>query len=328
MSHRRIAVTGAAGFVGSNLCRHLRSDGVEVRGVDPRPPPADVDWFEGDILDEDILGRAFDGADAVVHLAARVHVMRESSVDPLAEFRRVNVEGTRRVLAAAIRGGVKRLVFLSSIAAVCQESSIPVDENTPPCPSTPYGTSKLEAEAEVLHADAKGSIEGVVLRPPMAYGPGMRGNPLRLFKTVAAGIPLPIASIHNRRTFVYIGNLVSAIRRVIEVPAPTHPKYCVADHESLSTPEFARRVARAMNRPARLVKFPVSYLWALGYVGDRVPRSIPFPVRSSVVRSLTTSLEVASTLIAETAGFIPPFDVDDGLRVTAQWCQGSGHSKG
>ena len=166
-----------------------------------------------DPLDQDAVRAAVTGADAIVHLAARVHVMRERAADPLAEFRRANVESTE----APGRGGSPcrrgQLVLASTVKAVGEGNSTAWTEDTPPAPSDPYGTSKLEAERLVRDVAQRQGIRAAVLRFPLVYGPGVKGNMLRLFALVDRGVPLPFGSVANRRSLLYVGNLVAAVPR-------------------------------------------------------------------------------------------------------------------
>ncbi len=319
---RRILVTGASGFVGHHLVRELQRSGYRVRGTDLRPPPedsgSDVEWISGDLRTEDVLSAAAEGCDAVVHLAGRVHV-RDEPADAERLHHEANVGTTRRLVERAAAAGTDTCVYMSSIAAVCGRSDRPVHDQTPPVPSGPYGRSKLAAEHAVHELGRTLGVRTVCLRPPMAYGPRMPGNPLRLFRLVAAGVPLPLGSVRALRTFIYVGNLVTAARIALERVAMAGETYCVSDEQSLSSAAFAETIGTAIGRPARVVRCPVAALRAVGRLGDGLSRVMPFPITSRTVDSLTTALEVDSRRFWTTAGTRPPWTVEAGIRDTAGW---------
>ena len=207
---------------------------------------------------------ALNGVDAVVHLAARVHVMHDRRRFPQQAFHRVNALGTVRLAEQAAAAGVKRLVFLSSIKVNGEGSPVPYRETDPPAPQDPYAISKWEAEQGLHDIAARTGLEVVILRPPLVYGPGVKANFRRLMNAVRKGIPLPFGSIDNRRSLLYLGNLVDAIRVCIEHPAAANKTYLISDGEDVSTPDLVRRLARAMNRPARLLAVPPALLTAAG----------------------------------------------------------------
>ena len=248
---------------------------------------------------------ALAGADAVVHLAARVHVMKDRATDPLAEFRRVNTDATLALGRAALRAGVRRFVFLSSIKVNGERTADrPFTERDAPAPVDPYGVSKRDAEQGL----AQLGLDLVVLRPPLVYGPGVKGNFLRLMKLVERGVPLPLGGVANRRSLIYVGNLASAIERACVEPA-VHGTFLVSDGSDLSTPELVRGLGAAMGRPARLFTLPPALLAALGRVlgkGDEVTRMIE-------------SLRVDCSAARRELQWEIPFTVEQGLKETADW---------
>lgn len=317
----RVLVTGASGFVGSHLCAFLAGEGTEVRGLVRSPAaalPPGTTAIRGELGDREALDRALDGVDAVVHLAARVHVMEETAADPLAEFRRTNVEGTRLLLERARAAGVRRFVFLSSVKAMGEANGAPWTEDDPPAPADPYGASKLEAEAVVREAAGSG-LQATALRVPLVYGPGMKGNMLRLFDAVDRGHPLPFGRVRNRRSLLYVGNLVQAVRAVLSLPGPGYRLFLASDGEDVSTPELVRAIAVALGRPARLLPVPSALFRAAGRVGDALGRIAPFPVGSAVVDRLLGSLTVDPGKLFREAGFTPPFTLAEGLAHSAGW---------
>jgi nucleoside-diphosphate-sugar epimerase len=272
--------------------------------------------------DREGMRRALAGVDAVVHLAARVHVMRDAAADPLAEFRRVNVDGTRALLEEAIQAGARRFLYASSVKALGEGGDAVLTDDTPPAPADPYGISKVEAETVVRElADAAG-VHAPILRFPLVYGPGVRANFLKLLQLVDRGIPLPFGLVRNRRSMVYVENAAAAVVAALESPAAARESFLVSDGEDLSTPELVRRIARALGRPARLIPIPPALFAAGGRVGDLLARALPFPLTSAAVHRLLGSLAVDSSRLARLTGFAPPFTVDQGLAATAAWYRG------
>lgn len=317
-------VTGASGFVGHHLSAALAGDGRPVRGLvrpgsAPLPSGVESASVQG-LLDREGLRRALDGVDTVVHLAARVHVMEERAADPLAEFRRVNVEGTRLLLEEAEAAGVKSFVFASSVKAMGEGGEEVWTERTPARPVDPYGVSKLEAEA--LVAAAAAALHAVSLRLPLVYGPGVKGNMLRLFHLVDRGLPIPLGAVRNCRSMAYVGNVVAAVRAVLAAPAARGETFLVSDGADLSTPELIRAIAAALGRPARLVPVPAGVFRAAGRLGDLVlgrgrPRFAP------AVDRLLGSLAVDPSKLRAVCGFHPPFTPAGGLLETARWYRGA-----
>lgn len=317
-----ILVTGANGFLGPYVCRALRQDGFQVRGAVRANAKRTVGFDEvsviADLDDRRGLEAATAGTSAVVHLAARVHVMRDNAADPLAVFRKVNVEGTRTVLDAAARAGVKRFVFISSVKTVGEGNTAPWTDDVVPAPVDPYGISKLEAEHLVIERSPELGIESVILRLPMVYGAGVKGNMARLLRLVDRGVWLPFGAIHNRRSLAYAGNVAWAISQALVAPAAVGRTFFISDGEDLSTPELIRRIARALGKPPRLIPIPPALFAAAGSMGDVLAQVAPFPLTSAAVQRLTTSLSVDASGFARVAGPMPA-SVDEGLADTARW---------
>lgn len=315
-------MTGANGFVGSWVCRALVEAGIGVRGLgrhDPGPLAPGVSFHRADLLDAGALRPVLSGADTVVHLAARVHVMRESASDPLGEFRRVNVEGTRILLEEAARAGVTRVVFASTVKAVGEASTAPLTEQAVPKPVDPYGLSKLEAESVVREMAERHSLQATSLRLPLVYGPRMKGNMLSLFRLVDRGIPLPLGLVHNRRSMAFVGNVSAAILAVLRSPAASPRVFFVSDARDLSTPELLRLIGGALGRKARLLPVPSPVFRVAGLMGDLISRFRPVPLTSAAVDRLLGSLAVDPSALARAVGFCPPHSVEEGLRITAEW---------
>ncbi|MBP5858107.1 NAD-dependent epimerase/dehydratase family protein [Marivibrio halodurans] len=284
-----VLVTGAGGFVGRAVVPALERAGYRVRPVGR----AEV----GEIHRGTDWGPHLEGVTAVVHLAARVHVMRERAPDPAAAFREVNLYGTAGLIAQAREAGVRRFVFMSSIK-VLGDRGRNLDPHAEPMPEDPYAVSKIEAELALR--DLKGpDMDAVVLRPPLVHGPGVGGNFARLMRLVARGLPLPLASVDNARSLIQVENLADAVRHALACrPDTYHPK----DERDLSTPELLHYLAQAMDRPARLFPMPV---WALKAAGLATGR---YPEIERLVHSLTVD--------GEMDGWRPPLDTEEGLRRT------------
>jgi len=310
----RVLVTGASGFLGGHLARALRSEGAV--GASRRPQiDESIEWVRPfDPADALAARTALMGVDAVIHAAGRAHVLRETHADPLAAFRDANVRATRVLLDAAREVGVRHFMLLSSVSVYGDQVSGLVSAETPTAPNTPYGVSRLEAEQVVRDASA---MTTTVLRLPMAYGPDMKGNPLRLFDLVARGVPLPLGSISNRRSILYVGNMVEAIRRLLSLSLPSGTVFLAADAEWVSTPALVREIATALGRPSRVFPFPVSLLRAIARSGDRA-LGVRFPLGPDALWRLESSLELESGPLWRVVG-TPPYDRSDGLAATAAW---------
>lgn len=317
---RTILVTGATGFLGSHVSAALVARGVAVRGLVRRtdaPLPARVEpAYARGLDDREGIAAALQGVEGVIHLAARVHQVATPSDETA--FRAVNVEGTRILLQEALAMGVRDFVFTSSVKAVGERSETRWDETTPPAPVDPYGATKLECETLVRSLGERARVHTPILRLPLVYGPGMKGNALRLFRLVDRGWPLPLGSARNRRSLLFTGNLVAAVFAALESPSGSDT-FFVTDAEAVSTPELVKAIGHALGRPARLLAFPVPLLQAFGRVGDAVARGFPFPLTTEAVNRLVGSLEVDGSLLVRRTGYTRPFTLAEGLRVTAEW---------
>lgn len=308
-----ILITGATGFIGKWLVDRLSADGFQVTAAVRNPsasmPPTVRTVAVGDITPGTDWSEALAGIDAVVHLAARVHVMKDNTANPLAEFRHVNVGGTKRLARQAVEAGVRRFIFLSSVKVNGEGAEAPYSEDDPPAPQDHYGMSKLEAEETLRCIANESNMETVIIRPPLVYGPGVGANFLRLCHLVRRGIPLPLAGINNLRSMIYVENLVDAIIVGLVQPDAAGKTYLVSDGEDVSTPELIRRLAAALEKPARLVPFPASLLRLVGKLLGK----------SAEVERLTESLRVNSSKIENELGWEPPFTMNQGLAKTVTW---------
>lgn len=312
---RHVLVTGANGFVGRFLCSRLLSEGWRVRGtlLVSESPASLVGGVEPAVIEPLGSGtpwqNALYGIDTVIHLAARVHIMDDPSADPLVEFRRVNVDGTARLAREAANAGVKRLVFISSIKVNGEETEIPYTPDTPASPADPYGISKWEAEQALRGIAAETGLEVVIIRPTLVYGPGVKANFLNMMKIIAKGIPLPLASVANKRNLIYIGNLVGALTTCAIHPAAAGKIYLVSDGVDVSTPELIRQTAKALGVSAYLLPCPPFFMRLAGKLIGK----------SAAVNRLMGSLTVDGSKIERELGWKPPFTMDEGLRQTAEW---------
>lgn len=301
-----VAVTGANGFVGQAVCAELVARGVTVRRL-VRVIGASLDVVAvGEISRETDWEAALTGVDAVVHLAARVHMITDSSADPLAEFRRVNVDGTLNLARQAAAAGIRRFVFVSSIK-VNGESTLPGQAfaaDDPPDPQDPYGISKYEAEQGLRDVAGQTGMEVVIVRPPLVYGPGVKANFLAMVQWLACGIPLPLGAIHNKRSLVALDNLVDLITTCLDHPAAANQTFLAGDGHDLSTTELLQRVALALGKPARLIPVPAGVLqWSAALLGKK-----------AMMQRLCGSLQVDIGKAGNVLGWTPPVTVDEGLR--------------
>ena len=317
---KKIFVTGATGFVGRMLCHSLVEKGYSVTGtVRSREKisglPSQMQYH---LIDDIGLytewGGTLDNVDTVIYLAARVHVMHETSTDPLDEYRRVNTAGTERLAYMAAKAGVRRIIYLSTIKVNGERTDRHLfTEEAPVCPDDPYSQSKWEAE-QILHRISRETgIEIVIIRPPLIYGAGVGGNFLRLLNWVNRDIPLPLARVNNRRSMIYAGNLVDIIATCITHPDAAGETFLVSDGEDISTPDLIRMIAKAMNKRARLIPLPVILLKAAGGLMGKGPE----------MERLSGSLCVDSSKIRKVLGWKQPFSVEEGIRETVKWYMNS-----
>lgn len=308
-----ILVTGATGFVGRALCAALIKGGpirIVVRNAAGESPADGVDVVRGELSATADWSAAMAGVVAVVHCAARVHVMNDDAVDPLAEFRRINVEGSLQLARQAAAAGVRRFVFLSSIKVNGEQTDPgrPFTADQAPGPLDPYGISKMEAEAALRALARETGMAVVIIRPPLVYGPAVKGNFLAMIRALWRGIPLPLGAVTaNRRSLVALDNLVDLIVTCIDHPAAANQTFLVSDAEDLSTAALLRRMGQQLGRSARLLPVPVGVLrLAATLLG-----------RPGIAQRLCGSLEVDIDKTRHLLGWSPPLSVDEGLRRTA-----------
>ena len=291
----------------------LASRGIAVRIARRASVPTSDDSSSAAVVGEINGGTdwsaALQGVDTVVHLAALAHVDARSVPDALATYRRVNTAGTLRLADAALGAGVRRFLFVSSVKVNGEQSGTrPFAVGSTPAPSDPYGISKLEAE-QGLQALAGAGMRIAIVRPPLVYGPGVRANFLRLMHLIERGVPLPLASIDNRRSLVSVENLCALLSLLVTEAAAQEGTFFVSDGEDLSTPELIRRIARSLGRPARLFRFPCSALsWAAAAAGH-----------GETFARLRDSLQVDTSETRARLAWSPPVTVDQALAQTASW---------
>ena len=312
----KVLVTGATGFVGRYLCHAAIDLHYSVRVIvrpsaDLSQLPPGVDIVSVDSILEPLPESAFFAVDTIIHLAARVHVMRDKSNDPLAANREINTTATLSLARQAAQHGVKRFIYLSSIK-VNGEGGINLHqsytEKDIPQPIDPYGQSKWEAEQGLAQIAAETGLEIVIIRPPLVYGRQVKGNFQQLLRIIERGIPLPFGRIKNARSLVYVGNLVDAILRCVTHPAARNQTFIVSDGEDLSTPELIRRLATWSQKSLTLLPIPPQLLILLGKLTNQ----------TTTIDKLLGSLTVDITHIQTTLDWKPPFTVDEGLRETVK----------
>lgn len=310
----RLLVTGASGFVGQAVCVQALRRGLTVRAALRKygELPGSVEpALVGEINGTTDWGGVLRDVDIVIHLAARVHVMHDEASDPLEEFRRVNVAGTEHLARSAAASGVKRLVYVSSIKVngEATDGGTKFSEIDSPCPQDPYGVSKHEAEQVLQRIAAETGLEVVIVRPPLVYGAGVKGNFDQMLKVLAQGVPLPLASVRNLRSLVYVENLADALILCATHPAAAGQIYLVSDGEAVSTSVLLRQLGDGMGHPARLFPWPPALLRLAGRLIGKAAQ----------VERLLGSLQVNSGRIRRELNWMPPYTLQQGLQATAEW---------
>jgi nucleoside-diphosphate-sugar epimerase len=303
----QILITGASGFVGQALAPVLAPHHrVVVATRRASPMPGCEFQVVGEIGPETDWSDALQGIECVVHLAGLAHVTGEDTA-----FQRVNCAGTLRLAEAAQRAGVARLVFLSSVKVNGEATSVkPFHEDDPPHPVGPYAESKWAAEQGLARVASQSGMEIIILRPPLIYGPGVKANMLALLRLCARGVPLPFGAVDNRRSLLYLGNLVDAIRQTVEAPTRHGCRtYLLRDGEDISTAALIRTLAKALGRTPRLLPVPSRWLAAaLALVG-----------KGAAADRLLGSLTVDDSRFRADFAWQPPYSVAEGLAATAAW---------
>lgn len=313
---QKVLITGVNGFVGKKLANELITKGFKVNGAarssrTMHSIPEITKYVIKDLDANTDWQQALASVSVVIHLAARVHVMKDTAADVLAEFRKVNVAGTLNLARQAVEAGVQRYIFISSIkvngeVTVLGRPFMPDDQ---PAPVDPYGVSKCEAEAALRQLARETAMEVVIIRPPLVYGPGVKANFHSMMDWLDKGIPLPLGAIHNQRSLVALDNLIDLIITCINHPAAANQIFLAGDGEDLSTTDLLRRMAAVMGKKARLVPVPVFLLvWGARLFG-----------KQAITQRLCGSLQVDISRARELLGWQPPVNVDEGLLKTAQY---------
>lgn len=304
-----ILLTGASGFVGRAVLERL----LENESLKASVALRSANGFDrcaahvvGDFSNTTDWSAALCNQQVVIHAAARAHIMNDEVADPLVEYRRVNVEGTLNLARQAAAAGVKRFIFISSIKVNGEQTPLgqPFIADDTPAPEDAYGISKWEAEQGLQQLSSETGMEVVIIRPPLVYGPGVKGNFASMIKLVSTGLPLPLGTVHNQRSLVAVDNLVDLINTCIDHPAAANQVFLAGDGHDLSTSELLRGVATSMSAPSRLIPVPASILiFAATVLG-----------KQRLARRLLGSLQVDISKARELLGWTPPLSVDEGLR--------------
>jgi len=311
----RVLLTGSTGFVGQGLLERMSAlVDLELIAAVRRPvsgfPECVTSQVVGGLEADTDWRKLLDGVEVVIHSAARAHIMNDTSLDPLAEFRKVNVEGTLNLARHAAAAGVRRFIFISSIKVNGEGTPVgaPYLADAQPAPADPYGISKMEAEQGLRALTAETGMEVVIVRPVLVYGPGVKANFLNMMSWLHKGVPLPFGAIHNRRSLVALDNLVDLIVTCIDHPAAANQTFLVSDGEDLSTSELLRRMGAALGKPARLLPVPSRLLEALAAIFGK----------QALAQRLCGSLQVDISKTRELLNWTPPLSVDEALRKTAK----------
>jgi len=310
--YNKILITGANGFIGCYLCAFLKGKGYFVRAAvrnNVRDASGADEYIQvGDIDESTDWQQALAGVDAVIHLAARVHIMHETAIYPIESFRKVNVQGTEYLARMAAKAGVKRFIFISSVKVNGEGASRSYTEKDIPGPQDVYGVSKREAEDSLACIAAEMGFETVILRLPLVYGLGVKANFKNLIKLASFGLPLPFKGINNRRSFLYCGNLVDAISTCIAHPLAAGETFLVSDGQDVATPDLIKMIACAMNKKVILFSLHPGIVKALCKIVGKAEE----------LEKLTGSLVVDSSKIRNLLGWKPPFTMEEGIRETVK----------
>lgn len=313
-----VCVTGANGFIGRATVGRLLDAGYRVRGIvrralPPVAPTAPADKYEQtevpDVGPETDWSATLTGADAVIHLAARVHRMDESGDAAEDAFARVNASGTGRLAAQAAEHGVRRMVFMSTVKVLGEGGPRVYTDNDQPNPQDAYARSKHDGEMLLMDTAQGTKLSAIILRPPLVYGPGVGANFLRLMKGIERGIPFPFGSVDNQRSLIYVHNLADALVASLGPSQGTGTAYLVSDGLSFSTPHLIRAIADALNTRAYLTRMPPFLLRALARLVGK----------GATMDRLIGSLTVDSSRFCNDFQWSPPFSPQEGLTATAAW---------
>jgi nucleoside-diphosphate-sugar epimerase len=311
-----VLVTGATGFVGRALCPVVQASAHHLRAAVRNADSCAVeDCCTIDVISGNTDWKAcLEGMDVVIHLAARVHVMEEDDADAMDAFLEVNLYGTEQLARQAAAKGVKRFIYLSSIKVngECTQGQA-FNEHSIPSPHDAYAISKYRAEQALQRVAAETGIEVVILRPPLIYGPGVKANFYNLLKLVDSGLPLPFAKLQNRRSLLYVGNLVDALMLCISHPDAAGETFLVSDGEAVPTSKLIQQISKALGRSVRLFPMPLKLF-------SVIMRLIG---KASVFDRLTQSLVIDSTKLHTALRWRPPYSLAQGIQITTDWYRNS-----
>jgi nucleoside-diphosphate-sugar epimerase len=322
---KKVLVTGSTGFIGSHLIPVLHKDNWQITAAIRQdsvfPAQQSIKVVKvGEIDNKTDWQEVLQDIDTVIHLAGRAHILHETIANPEAEFIRVNTNGTINLVKQSLKAGVKHFIFVSSIHAMAAKSTHILNENAPCQPDSPYGHSKLQAEQALINLAKDSSMTWTIIRPTLVYGPGNRANMERLMKLIKRGLPLPFGAIKNRRSFVFVGNLVDAIITCLDHPNAANKIFLISDNQDVSTPELISLIAQQIQQPCQLLPVPPNLLKFLGYLGDMAEslsgQNLPFNTYN--IDRLLGSLSVDSSHIQKTLDWQPPFTLEQGLALTIE----------
>ncbi len=311
----KILVTGASGFVGHAVIKSLREQGHVICGTTrdetAKRGPENIPLYLVPKLDKDTdWDNVITGADVIIHLAARVHEMGNQTNSQQQEYITVNEEGTQKLALSAANAGVKRFVFISTIKVNGEKTyDRPFTENDEVNPNDFYSISKSNAEKSLLRIHENTGLEVIILRVPLVYGPRVKGNFYTLLRACFRRKLLPLKSIKNCRSFLYVENLASAITRCVSTPNTGSKIYLLSDGVDISTPKLIEIISFFLDVRPRLFYIPLGVLFLLGRLFGKL----------AVVERLTDSLQVDSTLIRKELEWSPPFSVEEGMKRTLEW---------
>ena len=313
----KVLVTGATGFIGQAVVTQLLGQNHQLiattRSISSAMPTSVKQIQISSMSSDNDWSEALQGVSKVVHLAARAHVLHEQVADPLAEFRKVNTNGTLHLAREAAKNGVERFIFLSSIGVNGNSSNKPFTELDIPNPAEDYAVSKYEAEKGLLEISHNTAMEVVIIRPPLVYGPNAPGNFANLLKWVKKGVPLPFAAVDNKRSFIALDNLVNFIIDCLGHSKAANEIFVISDDEDVSTTQLLQKVGEALGKSAWLIPIPVGLMRAVA----------SFLGKGDVARRLFGTLQVDSSKAKDMLGWRPVVTMEEQLKTTAEaWLKG------
>ncbi|MBU3588111.1 SDR family oxidoreductase [Polynucleobacter sp. 31A-FELB] len=311
---KSLLITGANGFVGRALVEQSAAMGYQVTACTRKPAvfaESVHNFVVSDFSHQANVCDALKGVDVVIHLAARVHVMKDATENPLVQYQAMNVDATLALAKQAVTLGIKRFIYMSSIKVNGESTAIgvPFTPADYPAPSDPYGVSKMQAEEQLLALARLTGMEVVIIRPPLIYGPRVKANFASMMKWVRSGMPLPLGGIHNLRSMVFLGNLIDLILVSVSHPDAKNQVFLVSDDEDISVASLIRKLAAAMHVRTVLIPIPSALLkLAASLIGKR-----------SIAQRLCDSLQVDISKTKSLLGWSPPFTLEQGLAFTVKW---------